>query len=39
LERWQGVANENQKHQFTTKRKSTFSLFKNEIKEMKQTKN
>jgi len=33
------VATENQKRQFTIKRKSTPSLFKNEISEMKQTKN
>ena len=39
LERWEGVATENQKRQFTIKRKSKFSLFKNEISEMKQTKN
>ena len=39
LERWEGVATENLKRQFTTKRKSAFSLFKNEISEMKQTKN
>jgi hypothetical protein len=39
LERWEGVATENLKRQFTTKRKSTFSIFGNEISEMKQTNN
>ena len=28
FERWEGVAIENQKRQFTTKRKNTFSLLK-----------
>jgi len=39
LERWEGVATENLNRHFATKRKSAFSLFKNEISEMKQTKN
>jgi hypothetical protein len=37
LERWEGVPTENLKRQSTTKRKRTFSSFKIEISEMKQT--
>jgi hypothetical protein len=39
LERWEGVAIENLKRQFTTKRKKYVLAIKNEISEMKQTKN
>ena len=39
FERWEGVAIENQKRQFTTKRKKYVLVIKNEISEMKQAKN
>ena len=39
FERWEGVATENLKRQFTTKRKKYVLVIKNEISEMKQTKN
>ena len=39
LERCEGVATENLKRQFINKPKNTFSLFRNLISEMKQTKN
>ena len=39
FERWEGVATENLKRQFTTKRKKYVLAIKNEISEMKQTKN